>query len=227
MKKQDIYIKSKQVAKNLASVVDNEGNFNDSQFENIIVGADISDDLLSNISSAERVATIYNLAHKGEQDIDVANLMNTINYIERRNKRGRKLQLLSITAIVAAVIAMSFLVFYDRGTNDKLISNIIDSREIYQPTIILESDEIIVINESDIVANDDIEVDNKKIIYQTQDNYNSEKKESTGKTEYYTLVIPNKMHYSVILSDGTEVTLNAGSSLKYTKQFIVGDERVV
>ena len=43
---------------------------------------------------------------------------------------------------------------------------------------------------------------------------------------YNTLIIPAGFTYNVTLADGTEVTLNAGSRLKYPEEF-VGDLREV
>ena len=48
----------------------------------------------------------------------------------------------------------------------------------------------------------------------------------TRETEYYTINIPYGAEYNLVLSDGSKIYLNAGSTLRYPDQFI-GDKREV
>lgn len=58
----------------------------------------------------------------------------------------------------------------------------------------------------------------KKLIYTNS---------STQELKYNTLNIPFGKRFEIVLSDGTKVYLNAGSSLKYPVQFIKGKDRMV
>ncbi|MEH6679448.1 MAG: FecR domain-containing protein [Sediminicola sp.] len=61
--------------------------------------------------------------------------------------------------------------------------------------------------------------DGKKLVYEM----NTSEKELS----YNTLTIPNGKRFDLVLSDGTQVFLNAGSSLRYPVHFIAGKKREV
>ena len=48
----------------------------------------------------------------------------------------------------------------------------------------------------------------------------------TRETEYYTINIPYGAEYNLVLSDGSKIYLNAGSTLRYPDQFIVDNREV-
>ena len=69
-----------------------------------------------------------------------------------------------------------------------------------------------------IVQKSNIQIANNHIMYDTA--------RTAREIAYNTLIIPAGFTYNVTLADGTEVTLNAGSRLKYPEEF-VGDSREV
>jgi len=69
-----------------------------------------------------------------------------------------------------------------------------------------------------VVQKSNIQIANNHIMYDTA--------RTAREIAYNTLIIPAGFTYNVTLADGTEVTLNAGSRLKYPEEF-VGDLREV
>lgn len=56
-------------------------------------------------------------------------------------------------------------------------------------------------------------------------NYNSS--EPAGRLEYNMLKVPYGRTFKLVLSDGTKIQLNSGSSLRYPIQFVTGKNRIV
>jgi len=72
-------------------------------------------------------------------------------------------------------------------------------------------------------------VDNKGVLQSEQngDRLNYSNKNNINKLAYNTLNIPNGKKFELVLSDGTEIYLNSGSSIKYPVKFIKGQSRKV
>ncbi|MDO5980217.1 FecR family protein [Flavivirga spongiicola] len=84
--------------------------------------------------------------------------------------------------------------------------------------IVSEEDEKSIIDESGTVIG---EQSGTKI------NYTGSQKSKIEKLVYNELTIPNGKRFYLVLSDGTKVTLNAGTSLKYPVKFLKGQSRKV
>lgn len=130
----------------------------------------------------------------------------------------RKL-LASVAAIFIGVTALGYL-FLQQNTNnlETLPSDVI--------TLQLEDGTIKVLGEKDVTnivdktGNIISQQNNNQLVYSGNQ---SDRKELV----YNTLTIPYGKTFKLVLSDGTKVHLNAGSSLRYPIQFLSGMERTV
>lgn len=121
---------------------------------------------------------------------------------------------------VAILVAVSY--FYFNSSTSTIDKKTIPSEKI---TLILENGNVKVIDENgtfsiqdpkgNIVGN---QKGNKLVYENNNDNEN---------LSYNTLKVPYGKRFAVLLSDGTKVTLNAGTSLKYPVKFLKGQNRQV
>ncbi|MEG0499742.1 MAG: FecR family protein, partial [Rikenellaceae bacterium] len=87
------------------------------------------------------------------------------------------------------------------------------NKTIFRPTLILEDGENVDLTSRNIILNDTIvkKSGQNKLIY--------DRTSITKELKYNTLIIPKLFTYTVELSDGTTICLNANSELKYPIQF--------
>lgn len=135
------------------------------------------------------------------------NLRKCINRIDRKHQ----IILYSISG-VACLLVLSFLLWVNNSENSMsdngLKSGIIG--HINHPTLILGSGEEIELNDhlSELIS-----------IEKRSKNNNSLKLKDVKEEKYNTVIIPSRFTHNIILEDGTEVFLNAGSELKYPTTF--------
>ena len=122
-----------------------------------------------------------------------------------------------------AILLLSLGYFYSERKSDQEIEQVVVIEED-QITLELDSGKTVVVAEdgtSKIIDSKGKVVgvqQGKKLIYTN----------SLGKQlKYNTLKIPFGKRFDIVLSDGTKVYLNSGSSIKYPVQFIDGEHRVV
>ena len=109
------------------------------------------------------------------------------------------------------------------------ISNNLDTSQITlnENQVMLKLSDGRINNLSDIKENPAVF---KKQPFQLADNrlvYNAGYSENESKLKYNTLIVPYGKRFRVVLADGTRVDLNAGSSLKYPVDFMIGKNREV
>jgi len=146
--------------------------------------------------------------------------------LELINKEKKQFKLRKYTRVLKyAAIAILFLgigYFYQQGYFTKDSEIIIPKESI---TLQLENGDIEVINED---GSKNI-IDNQGNLLGSQNGsqlvYNN--LVSKEKVVYNTLSVPYGKRFEIKLSDGTNVHLNAGSSLKYPVKFIEGENREV
>ena len=148
---------------------------------------------------------------------------------DRRLRRVRmRRRIIWSGSSVAAVLCCGF-VFASLWVHEKeempeatkVVSVIKMDHEFAVPTLILADGNSLNLKEKkmdSIVQKSNIQIANNHIMYDTA--------RTAREIAYNTLIIPAGFTYNVTLADGTEVTLNAGSRLKYPEEF-VGDLREV
>ena len=144
----------------------------------------------------------------------------------RRMKRRR--QIIWATSSAAAVILFG-IIFTLLWTEEhksvepvKVAKTVKVENKVVVPTLILAGGNSVNLKQENVektIHESNIRVEENHIVYDSVVN-------NTREIEYNTLVIPAGYTYNVTLADGTRVTLNAGSRLKYPVEF-VGDRREV
>ena len=144
-------------------------------------------------------------------------------YISKEQKVHR-LKRTSVFISYAAAIALLFSVSYFYFYKNESIQNEIEipSEKI---TLTLENGNIKVLEEDGTFTIQDAKgtvlgnQQGNELVYDDKDNIE--------KLVYNTLKVPYGKRFAVVLSDGTKVTLNAGTSLRYPVRFLKGQNRQV
>lgn len=138
--------------------------------------------------------------------------------LEQKRKQRVWGRLVVSTAVAAAVAILSFLVLDYReefhGTARVTVVEEVDKKpeESRKPLLITGSGEEIALMENLTLTNDGAVVTGSHLKYDKE-------REFEANITYNKLVIPGKLTFSVELSDGTKVYLNANSTLEYPTLF--------
>ncbi|MDR3245518.1 MAG: FecR domain-containing protein [Prevotellaceae bacterium] len=153
---------------------------------------------------------------------------NLIKRIYARRRRRTRIRILYTVSAAAVAIVIGLFLLWNMTTTppspvDKPTA-VDASVPPETPAIILESGETIILPE----AGPQIKIGNTVVDHTAENKivYPADSK-SEAAVEYHTLNVPRRSVYTVVLSDKTEVTLNAGSRLTYPKQFSGGERKVV
>jgi len=164
------------------------------------------------------------------------NLKNTLTLVPKtdnnhhRIKRILKSNLFKYAAIFLIAFGLGYVFNMNPFENDINIDNTIvetnpkNSKEI---TLSLPNGNVEVISEN---GKRKVYDANGKVVgvqKGNQLNYTHNKNKQLAKLVYNELTIPYGKRFDLVLSDGTNVKLNAGTSIKYPVQFIKGKERKV
>lgn len=198
---------------------------------NSVIGDDIVDAKAEKWLSEDKTA--IELVEKLSDENKIKEICTEFNDIEKRRvrnirrltvdalkrKTGRRQMIIVryvIASCAAAIAVLSFLVFNENEKQDE--NNLASDRQIIErPILILSNGKSI-----------DLKVDNKDILdsqmivnnrngklnYKTSTDNKKNEEES-----FHRLVVPRMQTFSVILSDGTLVTLNANSEIHYPAIF--------
>ena len=227
------YKDSQLIAKRIASVV-NEDNksVNEDKLSDFLKDTQSDyDDVMIKIINTKRVKKIYDKVSESDKDANIEKLISSIEMqqVGLNKSKNRFKILLSAKISVAVIILIAFIVYSLAGNESANIvvqENIIAENiycEISEPVLIVESGDAIALSEiTKEVSN--VEVRNNNILY---DKKNCNVDKTVKDIVYHTLIIPHKMNYTISLSDGTKITLNSGSKLKYPKSFENIDRRYV
>jgi len=133
------------------------------------------------------------------------------------------LKLLKYVAVFIAVLGIGYFFMNQNRTSDVSGNQLIIAGD--NITLELENGNVKVIN-----SNGEQKVINKfgKVIAEQIGNIlNYEKVNNSEELAYNKLTVPNGKKFQIVLSDGTEVYLNSGTSIKYPVKFIKGINRQV
>jgi hypothetical protein len=147
---------------------------------------------------------------------------NLTRQIETKRKRVIYKHFLYAVSSAAAVIAVGFFFFRTISPVENL-PLLVEQPEV--PAVLMESGEAVSLLE----PAGDLKIGNTIVEHTTANKIVYPASVDTAADlvpEYHTLIVPGKSVYAVVLSDGTEVTLNAGSRLTYPVSF-TGDRREV
>lgn len=176
--------------------------------------------LISRLKSAERHKEILEELNKTDKHSNIKRLIGRAEH--QKQKQGIKRRILSLSAIAAAVIAVSFAIYNINEPQTELVIANGEAPSYKEPTLVFYNGDKI------SLAGKDINIENMAYEIATNDdrklNLNSVPADTIIK--YNKLIVPSGFNYSVVLSDSTEVFLNANSSLIFPVAFS-GNQRDV
>lgn len=177
--------------------------------------------LVERLSSPEVHRELYDKLQQENKEENLSRLLDRIRSAERQ--KNRRLVWYRVAASVAAVI---ILVLFIRlgGEKDTLeYAAGYSGQETYlKPTLVLDNDSALVLSGNSGSLSGKVygveKLDAGRLKYASGQ---SKKKGGLNK-----LIIPSGYTYTVCLADGTEIMLNAGSTLRYPVSFTEGIRRV-
>lgn len=153
----------------------------------------------------------------------IAQIEDEKNATQKQKKESAKKKYAAVYAMAAClIIVLGFVFTKPQFTSSVILQEHIDPNAI---TLTLENGNVEVITENGTKKITDQQGNVVGEQYGNILNYLSKK--NTQKLAYNTLNVPYGKRFDVVLSDGTKVKLNAGSSIKYPVTFMKGSERKV
>jgi len=216
-----------KLSKNVALELLNKKKVDTSEIDHLF-SHDDTEDIIESLTDVkikkERERVIKELNKTKQQDWEKIKPNNVVN----RNKK----RILFFYRIAAILIVGTSIVSYLYFENNNVIKNTVESKVVNSPldenSIILELDN----GNKEVIAPDGsksiLDKNGKVVGVQSGTSLDYSKKDKTVKKLVYNqLTIPYGKVFKIVLSDGTEVHLNAGSSLRYPVHFIEGKNRTV
>lgn len=206
-----------KIAQHIADVMMQSGGGRDADFENWIGSNEFAPEILERLSNYETLAENNKTFSVDKQE----KWRESQRLLKRIEKYNRRKLFVKISAIASAMIVFSFVIWYG-NTSNKIIDtakNIAITKETTIPMIITENGEEFHLKNQEkvVISNDSIIQQNGEI------NINNSIKDSVS---YSNLVVPKQSTYTIELSDGTVVRINANSKLRFPNKF-VGETREV
>lgn len=189
-------------------------------------------DVLNNWIADDKNHQVYKDFIKTHFAITLAMNNSDLNKIReelRKEIRKGKKQYYSrrlLSVMKYAAIAIFFIgvgIIWQQGVFDKTQNAVIVPRTD-AITLELENGDIEIITESGTTH---VQNSNGKVVGVRQGNKLVYDKSGDLELVYNTLTVPNGKQFSIVLSDGSNVHLNSGSSIKYPINFIKGQKRQV
>ncbi|MEQ8219806.1 MAG: FecR domain-containing protein [Arenibacter sp.] len=158
-------------------------------------------------------------------DLDINKIKVELRKEIRKGKKqfyGRRL----LSVMKYAAIAIFFIgvgIIWQQGVFDKTQNAVIVPRTDVI-TLELENGDIEIITEAGTTR---VQNSNGKVVGVRQGNKLVYDKSVELELVYNTLTVPNGKQFNIVLSDGSNVHLNSGSSIKYPVNFLKGQQRQV
>lgn len=153
----------------------------------------------------------------------VISFLDEIKLINRNKNKNRFGYWLKYAAVFIALIGIGYFFVNQNRASDVIEKQLVISED--DITLELENGDLKVINSK---GEEKVIGKTGKVIAQQNGNILNYKKENNSEElAYNILTIPNGKKFQIVLSDGTTVHLNAGSSFKYPEKFINSSNRQV
>lgn len=233
-RKKKIYDKGKAIAIDTISVINLDNNHNTKVLDEALKNNKEMDSYLSIMADEEKINQILSTYDRPEKENEANRLIKTIENIKPKYTLKRIYWLSS--TIAAAILLISFNIWennYKKQENDsgnhQIVSSNINDTQFNKPLLINEEGEIVVLDDEIRAIKDAIIISETYIDYTKTNKVsdaNNIKITKVKEISYRTIKIPSQYTYTIKLSDGSEVILNANSSIKFPSEFH-NDERVV
>lgn len=222
MKKCDIedksvYLNATKIAKEINRSISENEPMSD-ELKDQLQNNDTINVLIHRLKSESRQQQLYEEFGKCSPN---ENLTKLIKCVQKQNRKRLYFRLFGSS--IAAAILVSFLLILDQEKPSALLHISNNENNDYRlPTLVLENGENISLTKEDIT------VDNGKyrIEKSAGDPLRYIASHNDNLTTYNTLIVPSGYTSSVVLSDGTEVILNAGSNLRFPVVFSLENRMV-
>lgn len=188
-------------------------------------------ELYNRLNNEERAAEILNIIENIDEKKNIENLFQAL---DRENRRKRIFKLIRVSASVAsAVLFISFMIWQSSSENNIALqrSSKTGNESLLNPVLKLSSGKVYeLISDENRATGKDVNYiveENSKV--NIEDFKNEIYGDSVIKNNtplYLELTVPKTSSYTVVLSDGSEVILNANSSIVYPEVF-TSDKREV
>ena len=168
-----------------------------------------------------RIMKLWALNAKGNKDVE-REWKKLRRLILRKNRTYRIKNMAKYAAVLVGVLSTAL---YIKNYTGHSTTNVIDENEI---TLTTENGKTIVLKEKDVLS---IQTYSGELVVKQVGNSivygDYSKKTTTEKLIYNELFVPYGKKFQLVLSDGSKVHLNAGSSLRYPIQFMTNYRREV
>lgn len=181
---------------------------------------DLANKLYNRLNDTKRTTEISDIINNIDKEKNVEHLLQAIS------KKNRSIVILKAVSSVAAILVislMAWLVVPEKNSTQQA-NNETQSGKSLNPTLKLSSGEVY-----EVVANVDnatgkdinyiVEKDSKMNLSELQKKIYGDSAAKSEDILHLELSIPDKSSYTVILSDSSEVILNANSSISYPEKF--------
>ena len=177
--------------------------------------------LIANLSSDEVHREFSQVTNNADRERNRQAFLTRLDRTKPRRRLGRRLAIATGTVAAAVILAILLLRPSFESEGVYIYKNLV-SEEVSLPTLILDNDEALTLDDTmlDFIGHD-------YSVEYSSGNYLAYTSTADDATLLYNkLIIPKQFTHTVRFGDGTEVVVNAGSTLRYPVNF-TGDNREV
>lgn len=220
---EDRYRVANNISEEILRAIDSGGDISESESVRDFMNNDPqSQGLIKRLTSENRHSQFVASVSASDREGDTKRLVERINQAKddavKHNRRKKLYVLTSAVASCAAILVVSLLFWgVETNSNREVVFASQVENEITEPTLVLEGGERVLLSElmdSKCVMTNKmgLNIDDKnKLSYAKINEIHSKDVE----VKYNTLIMPAKSSYCLVLGDGTEIFMNAGSKLIY------------
>lgn len=219
-------IEELNIAKKAITIANSIANVNEDAIVDFVVNdTQQSEKLSERLKDETRAQYLLVKLESLNKDEEVSRLIEKIESVKRRRKRGMLLR--AVSSIAAIFILVCFIWNQNENRRSKELA-VVNTPELV-PLLITDNGNKINLQDLNGTITQEsytIEKEGKNVISYEKNSNREKQSPKKREPQYNEVKIPSKYMYKVKLEDGTQVTLNAGSSLRYPTEFF-GTERCV